>query len=200
MLLHVNITDNNHSDINRILNVENLKQILTNSIMPEVQGDSNSKLAAVMIIIFGNEPMLLMTERPKTMNHHAGEISFPGGTWEKEDGDLLGTAIREAREELGIEISRSMIIGQLKPVTTLNSGFTITPFVVMLDELSSIVPNSEIESVLRIPLFSFLKTIEDDKDPSHKSILEMYTFKFQDHLIWGASARMLKQILAKISS
>ncbi len=168
--------------------------------MAEVQGDSNSKLAAVMIIIFGNEPMLLMTERSKTMNHHAGEISFPGGTWEKEDGDLLGTAIREAREELGIEISRSMIIGQLKPVTTLNSGFTITPFIVMLDELPSIVPNSEIESVLRIPLFSFLKTLEDDKDPSHKSILEMYTFKFQDHLIWGASARILKQILAKISS
>lgn len=168
--------------------------------MPEVQEDSNSKLAAVMIIIFETEPMLLMTERPKTMNHHAGEISFPGGTWEKEDGDLLGTAVREAREELGIEISRSMIIGQLKPVTTLNSGFTITPFIVMLDELPSLVPNSEIESVLRIPLFSFLKTIEDDKDPSHKSILEMYTFKFQDHLIWGASARMLKQILAKISS
>ncbi|MFI5416147.1 MAG: NUDIX hydrolase [Nitrososphaerales archaeon] len=182
------------------MNVENLKQILTNSIMPEVQGDSSSKLAAVMIIIFGNEPMLLMTERPKTMNHHAGEISFPGGMWEKEDGNLLGTAIREAREELGIEISRSMIIGQLKPVTTLNSGFTITPFIVMLDELPSIVPNSEIESVLRMPLFSFLKTIEDDKDPSHKSILEMYTFKFQDHLIWGASARILKQILAKISS
>jgi len=200
LLLHVNITDNNHSDINRILNVENLKQILTNSIMPEVQGDSNSKLAAVMIIIFGNEPMLLMTERPKTMNHHAGEISFPGGTWEKADGDLLGTAIRETREELGIEISRSTVIGQLKPVTTLNSGFTIIPFIVMLDELPSIVPNSEIESVLRIPFFSFLKTIENDKDPSHTSILEMYTFKFQDHLIWGASARMLKQILAKISS
>jgi 8-oxo-dGTP pyrophosphatase MutT (NUDIX family) len=200
LLLHVNITDNNHSDINRILNVENLKQILTNSIMPEVQGDSNSKLAAVMIIIFETEPMLLMTERPKTMNHHAGEISFPGGTWEKEDVDLLGTAIREAREELGIEISRSMVIGQLKPVTTLNSGFTITPFIVMLDQLPLIVPNSEIESVLRMPLFSLLKTIEDDKDPSHKSILEMYTFKFQDHLIWGASARMLKQILVKISS
>ena len=200
MLLHVNITDNNHSDINRILNVENLKQILTNSIMSEVQGDSDSKLAAVMIIIFGNEPMLLMTERPKTMNHHAGEISFPGGTWERKDGDLLGTAIREAREELGIEISRSTVIGQLKPVTTLNSGFTIIPFIVMLDELPSIVPNSEIESVLRIPLFSFLKTIEDDRDPSHRSILEMYTFKFQDHLIWGASARMLKQILDKISS
>ncbi|WP_245867256.1 NUDIX hydrolase [Candidatus Nitrosotalea bavarica] len=188
-----------NSDNHKTLDVENLKQILTNSIMPEVQGDSNSKLAAVMIIIFGNEPMLLMTERSKTMNHHAGEISFPGGTWEAEDGDLLGTAIREAREELCMEISRSMVIGKLKPVTTLNSGFTITPFIAILDELPTIVPNSEIESVLRMPLFTLLKTIEDDKDPSHKSILEMYTFKFKDHLIWGASARMLKQILAKIS-
>jgi 8-oxo-dGTP pyrophosphatase MutT (NUDIX family) len=188
-----------NSDINRILDVTNLKQILTNSITPEIPDEFTSKLAAVMIIIFGNEPMLLMTERPKTMNHHAGEISFPGGTWDKKDVDLLGTAIRETREELGIEISRSMIIGQLKPVITLNSGFKIAPFIVILDKLPTIIPNSEIASVLRIPLFSLLKTIEDDKDPSHKSILEMHTFKFQNHLIWGASARMLKQILTKIS-
>ena len=189
-----------NSDIHRILDAVSLKRILTNSITPKVPDDSRNKLAAVMIIIFGNEPMLLMTERPKTMNHHAGEISFPGGMWKEEDGDLLGTAIRETNEELGIEISRPMVIGQLKPVTTLNSGFTIAPFIVILDDLPKITPNSEIESVLRMPLFPLLKTIEDDKDPSHKSILEMYTFKFQDHLIWGASARMLKQILAKISS
>jgi 8-oxo-dGTP pyrophosphatase MutT (NUDIX family) len=189
-----------NSDIHRILDTVNLRQVLTNSITPKMMDNSKNKLAAVMIIIFGNEPMLLMTERPKTMNHHAGEISFPGGMWKEEDGDLLGTAIRETNEELGVKISRSMVIGQLKPVTTLNSGFTIAPFIVMLDELPQITPNSEIESVLRMPLFPLLKTIEDDKDPSHKSILEMYTFKFQDHLIWGASARMLKQLLAKIST
>jgi len=183
------------------LNAVTLKQILTNPVIQKIQeDDSKSKLAAVMIIIFGNEPMLLMIERPKTMNHHAGEISFPGGMWELEDVDLLGTAIRETREELGVKISRSMVIGQLNPVTTLNSGFKITPFIVILDELPSIVPNSEIASILKIPLFSLLKTIEDDKDPFHKSILEMYTFKFQDHVIWGASARMLKQILVKILS
>ena len=189
-----------NSDTSGMLDAVKLKQILTNSITPEVLDDSKSKLAAVMIILFGNEPMLLMTERPQTMNHHAGEISFPGGTWEKEDEDLLGTAIRETREELGVEISRSMVIGQLKTVTTLNSGFKITPFIAILEKLPTIVPSSEIASILRIPLFSLLKTIEDDKDPSHKSILEMHTFKFQDHLIWGASARMLKQILVKISS
>lgn len=177
-----------------------LKQILSSEITAEPKGDSKSKLAAVMIIVFGSEPMILMTERPVTMNYHAGEISFPGGTWEKKDGDLLGTAIRETREELGFEISKSTVIGQLKPVTTLNSGFKISPFIAILDVLPPIVPNSEIASVLRIPLPSLLKTIEDDKDPLHQSILEMYTFKFENHLIWGASARMLKQIHDKILS
>jgi len=189
----------NH-DHDKTLDTANLKQILSSGIAAEPPSGSKNKIAAVMIIVFGDEPMVLMTERPKTMNHHAGEISFPGGTWEEKDNDLLETAIRETREELGIDISRSMIIGQLKPVTTLNSGFTITPFITILDKLPKILTNSEIASVLRIPLLSLLQTIGDDKDPLHQSILEMHTFKFETHLIWGASARMLKQIHDKILS
>lgn len=182
-----------------MLNIDELKQILASPINPETQSNSESKLAAVMMIICGIEPTIIMTKRPKTMNHHAGEISFPGGTWKKEDGDLLGTAIRETVEELGIRIDRSEIIGQLAPVTTLNSGFKITPFITIMNHMPLIVPNSEIASTLKIPLFTLLDTIEEDKDSSHKSIQEMYTFKFQDHIIWGASARMLKQIVTKIS-
>ncbi|MGI0060018.1 MAG: NUDIX hydrolase, partial [Nitrosotalea sp.] len=161
----------NH-DNGETLDIANLKQMFSSGITTESQDDSKNKLAAVMIIVFGSEPMVLMTERSKTMHHHAGEISFPGGTWDQKDGDLLTTAIRETREELGLEISQSIVIGQLKPVTTLNSGFKIMPFVAMLDELPKILPSSEIASVLRIPLFPLLKTIENDKDPSHRSILE----------------------------
>ncbi len=182
----------------KALDIVNLRRILSSDIMADPQDDSKNKIAAVMIIIFDRKPTILMTERPSTMNHHAGEISFPGGTWEKKDANLLVTAIRETQEELGLKISKEMVIGQLKPVTTLNSGFKITPFIAMLDTLPSIVPNSEIASVLKIPLYPFLQTIEDDKDPSHHSILEMHTFKFENHLIWGASARMLKQIHDKI--
>jgi 8-oxo-dGTP pyrophosphatase MutT (NUDIX family) len=189
----------NHGN-DKTLSIVNLKQVLSSGIMAEPQSDSKNKLAAVMIIVFGNEPMILMTERSKIMNHHAGEISFPGGTWEKRDVDLLATAIRETREELGLEISKPMVIGQLKPVTTLNSGFKIIPFITILDELPKILASSEIASVLRIPLLPLLKTIENDKDSSHRSIMEMYAFKFDNHLIWGASARMLKQIHDKILS
>ena len=167
--------------------------------MPEAQNDSKNKLAAVLIMFYGTKPTIIMTERPKTMNYHAGEISFPGGTWQEDDRDLLDAAIRETKEELGIEISRNAIIGQLQPVTTLNSGFTITAFITFSDDIPSLVPNSEIESVLKIPLLELLKTMKDDTDPDHKSIQEMYTFRFQDYLIWGASARLIKQIYTKLS-
>ncbi len=176
-----------------------IKSALSSPIIPGYENNSKNKLAAVLIIFYGKKPTIIMTERPKTMNHHAGEISFPGGTWREDDEDLLDTAIREAKEELGIKISRKKITGQLEPVTTLNSGFTITAFITFLDNIPSLAPNSEIESVLKIPLLELLKTMKYDTDPDHKSIKEMYTFRFQDYLIWGASARMLKQIFTKLS-
>lgn len=183
-----------------MMDLTKIRIALSSSINPGIQDSLKTKLASVMIIIYGKEPMIIMTKRPKTMNFHAGEISFPGGSRHQEDKDLLDTATRETREEIGIDIIRNQVIGQLKPVTTLNSGFTITPFITILDTDPSVSPNSEIESILKIPLIPLLKTIQDDKDAHHKSIQEMFTFTFENHLIWGASARMLKQILTNLSA
>ena len=110
------------------------------------------------------------------------------------DNDLLDTALRETKEETGLKISRGNVVGQLKQVITLNSGFTIVPFICILDGIGQLVPNSEVESFLHIPLLAFLDTLENDLDPKHNSIQEMYTYTFEKNLIWGASARMLKQI------
>ena len=76
-----------------------------------------------------------MTENPKHMKFHAGEISFPGGKLDADDSDLLETALRETREEIGLTIAREQVIGQLKPVVTLNSGFMILPFVAVTDSI-----------------------------------------------------------------
>jgi 8-oxo-dGTP pyrophosphatase MutT (NUDIX family) len=183
-----------------MMDLAKVRNALSTSINLGTPDNLKTKLASVMIIIYDKEPVVLMTKRPKTMNLHAGEISFPGGSWHQEDKDLMDTARRETREELGIDIARNQVIGQLKPVTTLNSGFTITPFITIPDMSPSITPNSEIESILRIPLIPLLQTIEEDKDPHHISIQEMYTFTFANHLIWGASARILKQILTIFSA
>jgi len=181
------------------MEIELLKKTLSSKIAPEVKYGGKTKLAAVLMVIYGKEPMIIMTERPKTMNHHAGEISFPGGTWTQRDDDLLTTALRETKEEMNLNISRQQIIGQIKPVTTLNSGFTIMPFICIVDEIPKLIPNSEIETILHIPFLPLLNTMEDDLDPSHKSIQEMYIFRYQHHLIWGASARMLKQMFDILS-
>ncbi len=188
------------TNIGIALELKKIKTALSGSLTTDVSKNKNTKLAAVLVIIYGPQPSVIMTERPKTMDHHAGEISFPGGRWQKEDEDLVSTALRETGEEMGVDIARKQVIGQLKPVTTLNSGFTITPFITVQEKIPKMKPNSEIESILKIPLIPLLKTMEDDTDPAHKSIQEMYTFKFQNHLIWGASARMLHQISVTLSS
>jgi len=182
------------------MDIGQIRSALTSEIhtTPPAELDGN-ELASVLIIIYGKEPMILMTEKAKTLKVHAGEISFPGGKWCEKDKDLLETAIRETEEELDLQISRKQIIGQLDPVVTLNSKYMITPFVALLDEIHSLKPNSEVNSVLHIPFMPFLKTMAEDIDPEHRSIKEMYTFTFEKYQIWGASARMLSQIFMLLS-
>lgn len=183
------------------MEIETLKKALVSKILPAAKQNGQTKLAAVLIVIYDSKPTVIMTQRPKTMNLHAGEISFPGGTWKQDDDiDLLATALRETREEINLNIPKQQVIGQLGTVTTLNSGFRITPFVTIQSDMPVLKPNSEIEEILRIPLFPLLKTLADDIDPPHKSIQEMYTFRYWDKIIWGASARILKQMTNLLSN
>ena len=158
-----------------------IRDSLTSEINPNLVNNNETKLASVLIIIFAESPKILMIKKPITMNHHGGEIAFPGGKISDEDNDLLDTALRETKEETGINVEREKIIGQLEPVTTLNSGFTILPFVCILDKIENLMPNSEVDEFLEIPLITFLETLANDSDPEHNSIQEMYTFTFEDH-------------------
>ncbi|MDC8438242.1 MAG: CoA pyrophosphatase, partial [Candidatus Nitrosotenuis sp.] len=137
---------------------------------------------------------VIMTEKPKSMPLHGGEISFPGGKLSEEDNDLLDTAIRETMEELSLDIPKKSVVGQLGHVQTRNSGFAIIPFVAILDYVESLQPNSEVEEVLHIPLIPLLKTLRIDDDEEHRALFEAYTLTYGDKIIWGASARILKQI------
>lgn len=172
-----------------------LKKALSSELHLKATSNNHTKLAAVLVVIYGDVPKILMTKKSNGLKDHAGEISFPGGKLDKRDEDLLETALRETKEEINLEISREQVTGQLKPVTTLNSGFSITPFVAVLDELPSVQENFEVDSILHIPFLPFLQTFAPDNDPQHRSIQEMYTLTFKEYLVWGASARILKQIL-----
>ena len=174
--------------------LDDLKSVLSTPINPEIKSDISYRLASVLVVIYGQSPKIIMTEKPKSMKFHAGEISFPGGKFDANDSDLLETALRETSEEIGLDISKDQVIGQLTPVMTLNSGFLILPFVSLLNEIPPLVANSEVENILHIPLNSFLKTAAKDTDSSHNLIDEMYTFEYQSQIVWGASARILKEV------
>jgi 8-oxo-dGTP pyrophosphatase MutT (NUDIX family) len=174
--------------------LDDLKSTLSSPISTKIESDEKYRLASVLVVIYGTDPIVVMTEKPKHMKFHAGEISFPGGKFDANDSDLLETALRETSEEIGLTITRDQVIGQLESVITLNSGFLIIPFVSVIDEIPSLSANSEVEQIFHIPLEPFLKTMAPDPDPSHNILQEMYTFEYQNQIVWGASARILKQI------
>ena len=181
------------------MDIEQIRSALAGGIHPTPSTVDGNQLASVLIVIYGKIPFIIMTEKSKNLKVHGGEISFPGGKWSEQDSDLLETAIRETKEELCLDIPKKNVIGQLDDVITLNSKYKITPFIAILDVVPTLTPNSEVESILHIPLESFLNTMSEDNLPEHRSIKEMYTFAFEKYNVWGASARMLKQINSLLS-
>lgn len=142
-------------------------------------------------------PMIIMTSKSTSLKIHAGEMSFPGGKVDDSDENLLYTALRETREEIGLGIQRKHVLGRLEAVRTRNSGFLITPFVAMLDERPLMRPNSEVSQIFELPLGALLDTASADTDPSHNPVSGMYAFDSDDlhgNTVWGASALILKQI------
>ncbi len=175
------------------MNADSLQKILSSEILPKLDDDS-TKHAAVLIVIYGEDNKIIMTKKPITMQQHAGEISFPGGKIDIYDENLLDTAIRETLEEIGLVVPTHKVIGQLNPVRTRSSGFTIIPFIAILEQITQLQPNSEVDEILHFPIMPLLQTLENDDDPDHLTISESYKLTYGDYLIWGASARMLKQI------
>lgn len=148
------------------------------------------KIASVLLPIYGSRPHIIMTVKSEYMRIHAGEASFPGGKPEDGDADLCHTALRETREEIGLEVDRQNVIGQLDAVRTLNSKFLILPFVAILDDVPKLSPNVEVCRILQMPLEPLLDTLE----PDTKHGPNMFNLYYKDMIIWGASARILYQV------
>ncbi len=162
-------------------------------------GSRTGRRAAVMVIVHGprERPAVVMTVKSAYLPQHAGEIAFPGGKAEEGDESLLHTALRETFEEVGLRIDSKHVMGGLSPVSTLSSGFVIAPYLAVLDGAPVLKPNSEVAEILRIPLGALLDSVAPDDDPDHGAMHDMYTFEHAatgGRKVWGASARILKQI------
>ncbi len=159
--------------------------------------------AAVLVPLYQKEGEchLLFTKRSDQVKHHKGEISFPGGMVDEDDRELIHTALREAREEIGLKEKDVEIIGLLDDIVTVTE-FIVTPIVGLLPYPYPFqVSKIEIDELIEVPLSALLK--EDSF--SEREIFRMgrvewvYAYQYQNHIIWGATARILKQLLDLIS-
>ncbi len=177
-----------------VMDLDRIRRTLAGPLDP-VLNQPGWKPAAVLMMICGSDPHVIMTEKPPYMRTHAGEISFPGGKPEREDSDLCETALRETREELGYDADRRDIVCQLEAVHTLSSGFAILPFVAVLDRMPSMSANGEVGAILSIPLEPLLDTLA--VDTRHGP--DMFTLHYKDKVVWGASALMLERVGGRLA-
>jgi 8-oxo-dGTP pyrophosphatase MutT (NUDIX family) len=160
--------------------------------------DGLSRTAAVLIIVHSKSrtPHVLLTRRSSKLKYHTSEISFPGGQYSCAiDPSLLDTALRETTEEVGLCFTAQDILGRLRTVYTLTSNFTIVPFITIQKNIPEpkILAN-EVDCIVDVPLQETLATFEPDIEHYHISQKGVYKFTYGEFVIWGATARIFKQL------
>jgi 8-oxo-dGTP pyrophosphatase MutT (NUDIX family) len=141
---------------------------------------------------------IMFTKRTDRVAHHKGQISFPGGARDPGDRTLLETALRESAEEVGIDPGALEMLGQLDDVPTVSSRYVITPFVSALEGYPAWKVNrEEVEEVIEMPFQVLLEGPGCREERLMVDGVSRWTtaFHFDGHVIWGATAKILRQFL-----
>jgi 8-oxo-dGTP pyrophosphatase MutT (NUDIX family) len=159
--------------------------------------------AAVLLPLYGwpDEPGLVFTERRADLRSHAGEISFPGGRRDDSDADLAATALREAQEEIGLDPAQVELGDELPTTGTFVTGYRIHPFVGRIPHPRELdlKPNpTEVETVLTFSLDILRESYEMRRLIRRGVPLHTPTYEIEGHMIWGATARILGDLLNRL--
>ena len=160
--------------------------------------------AAVLLPLYGwpEEPGLVFTERRADLRRHAGEISFPGGRRDPGDADLRATALREAEEEIGLDPAAVELGERLPATSTFVTGYRIHPFVGRIPHPGELGlrPNpTEVETVLTFSLALLREGYAIRRLVRRGVPIHTPTYEVEGQLIWGATARILGDLLDRLS-
>ena len=159
--------------------------------------------SAVLIPIYENKNgyYIVLTKRTQDVMYHKGQISFPGGAYDKDDGDLTATALREAFEEIGVRADDVEILGNLDDQSTYTSKFIITPFVGAIPYPYKFkVSGREVEELIEAPVSALLDPSAyspETRDDEGKNY-PWGNYRYGKHRITGITARILKQLLDSV--
>jgi len=176
---------------------------------PIARGDASAvplaelRPAAVLVgMVERSELTVLFTRRTDHLHAHAGQISFPGGGAEHGDESLVATALRETREEIGLESRHVEVLGELPDYRT-NSGYRVTPVVALVRPPFELAPDPfEVAEVFEVPLAFLL----DERNHRRERMVrdghrrEYYSMPYAHYYIWGATAGMLMNLYAYLAA
>jgi 8-oxo-dGTP pyrophosphatase MutT (NUDIX family) len=166
------------------------------------KGIHDTKCAAVAIVLrqdpSSDEPrVLLMKRAERPSDPWSGHISLPGGRYEPEDPDLLATAIREAREELSIDLSSARLLGHLPALHPMNAGpkgMQVTAFVFVVESALDPKPSAEALAAFWLPLEAAYAGTYDAPYTHTLSGMKFPSWAYEGYVVWGLTHRMLSDL------
>jgi len=160
------------------------------------------KHAAVLVPLFLDADGALhavFTERRADLRRHPGEISFPGGRRDDGDADLWSTALRESQEEIGLPPADVELLGALQPTPTFVTNYAIYPFVGLIEPgFAWVLQEREVAQVLELPLAAVRDGYGRRRLVRRGIPFRTDTYETGGHVIWGATARIVADLLDRI--
>ncbi len=162
--------------------------------------DASRVPAAVLVPVYDKlgQFHILFTKRTEQVTEHKGQISFPGGIYEKYDQTLLRTALRESAEEIGLLAEYIDVLGELDDEVSLTSNYVISPFVALIPWPYQFKLNQEeTEEIIEVPISALLEKtcLRRETGILDGEVVTSYFYHYQERIIWGATARILNQLL-----
>jgi 8-oxo-dGTP pyrophosphatase MutT (NUDIX family) len=160
--------------------------------------------AAVLLPLFQKDGHyhLVFTKRTETVNYHKGQISFPGGRLHREDRSLQETAVRESWEEIGLRPEDVEILGELDDIATYTTNFVISPYVAAIPYPYRFKANpAEVQEIIEVPLYVLQDkgNFEEEEFDLDGMPTPQYFYHCGDRVIYGATARIVKQFLEVVA-
>jgi len=159
-------------------------------------------LSSVLCLLYpleNGKPGMVLIQRPEYEGAHSGQISFPGGRYEVGDPDMMHTALRETREEIGIDPSAISIIGKLTDLFIPPSNFIVFPYVGIAEKRPLFSPDpEEVAAIIEVEVASFFLDENClDKTLTLRDGYRIHTpcYVINGHIIWGATAMMIAEFL-----
>jgi 8-oxo-dGTP pyrophosphatase MutT (NUDIX family) len=165
----------------------------------EVRGGRKESAVLVPLFISDGAVHIVFTERRHDLRRHPGEISFPGGRRDPGDETLMQTALREACEEIGLPREAVTMAGALEPVGTFVTNYAIYPFVGVIEPgMEWVIGETEVAQVLELSLDDLVAGAGERRMVRRGMAFKTHTFEVDGHLIWGATARILNDLLVRV--